>query len=85
MNSTREILTRSTTSRKLWILRRRYAEAKSTFDRALTFEPNNPAAKAERACVEVEWKADPGPLHQVLDEIRATNPVPLPKIARMGG
>src|SRR5438046_7714543 len=60
---------------------RRYAEQKSTLDRMLTVEPNNVAAKAERAFVEVDWKADTGPLHQLIDEIRATNPAAMPKIA----
>ena len=60
---------------------RRYAEQKSMFDRILTIEPNNLEAKAERAFVDVNWKADTGPLHQLIDEIRATNPAALPKIA----
>src|SRR5262249_41643988 len=59
---------------------RRYAEQKSTFDRILAIEPNNLGAKAERACVEVDWKADTRPLHQLLDEIRAKNPAATPKI-----
>jgi tetratricopeptide (TPR) repeat protein len=59
---------------------RRYAEQKSKFDRILTIEPNNLGAKAERAFVEVDWKADTGPLHQVIDEVRATNPAAMPKI-----
>jgi TolB-like protein/tRNA A-37 threonylcarbamoyl transferase component Bud32/Tfp pilus assembly protein PilF len=61
---------------------RRYAEQKSILDRILTIEPNNLGAKAERAFVEVDWKADTGPLHQLVDEIRATNPAAIPKIAR---
>ena len=60
---------------------RRYAEQKSKFDRILTIEPDNFGAKAERAFVDVNWKADTGPLHQLIDEIRATNPAAMPKIA----
>jgi serine/threonine protein kinase/Tfp pilus assembly protein PilF len=60
---------------------RRYAEQKSKLDRALTVEPNNVEVKAERASVEVDWKADTGPLHQLIDEIRATNSAAVPKIA----
>jgi serine/threonine-protein kinase len=59
---------------------RRYAEQKSKLDRALTIAPNDVAVKAERALLEVDWKADTGPLHQVIDEIRATNPAAMPKI-----
>src|SRR4029450_10027652 len=54
---------------------------KFKLDRALTIEPNNFALKAERAFVEVHWKADTRPLHQLIDEIRATNPAAMPKIA----
>jgi serine/threonine-protein kinase len=60
---------------------RRYAEQKSKLDRALTVAPNDVILKADRASVEVAWKADTGPLHQVIDEIRATNPAAMPKIA----
>jgi len=60
---------------------RRYAEQKSMLDRMLSIEPNNLEVKAERAFVEVDWKADTGPLHQMIDEIRTTNPAAMPKIA----
>jgi serine/threonine-protein kinase len=60
---------------------RRYAEQKSKFDRILAIEPNDLEAKAWRACVELNWKADTGPLHQLIDEIRTTNPAAMPKIA----
>ncbi len=60
---------------------RRYAEQKSNFDRILAIEPNNLAVKAERAFVEVNWKADTGPLRQLIDDVRATNPAALPQMA----
>jgi serine/threonine protein kinase/TolB-like protein/Tfp pilus assembly protein PilF len=60
---------------------RRYAEQKSKLDRALTIEPNDVWTKVERAFVELDWKADTGRLHQVIDEIRAANPAATPKIA----
>jgi TolB-like protein/predicted Ser/Thr protein kinase len=52
---------------------RRYAEQKSTFDRILAIEPNNLKMKAWRAFVEVNSKADTGPLRQLIDDVRATN------------
>jgi serine/threonine protein kinase/tetratricopeptide (TPR) repeat protein len=58
----------------------RYVEQKSMFDRALALEPNNLDLKAEREEVELNWKADPRPLHQFLDSIRATNPGATPNI-----
>jgi TolB-like protein/Tfp pilus assembly protein PilF len=60
---------------------RRYAEQRSNFDRILAIEPNDLTAKAERAFVEVNWKADTGPLRELIDDIRATNPAALPQIA----
>jgi serine/threonine protein kinase/tetratricopeptide (TPR) repeat protein len=60
---------------------RRYAEQKSKLDRALTVAPNDVRLKADRAFVELDWKADTGLLHQLIDEIRATNPAAMPKIA----
>jgi TolB-like protein/predicted Ser/Thr protein kinase len=53
---------------------RRYAEQQSTFDRILAIEPNNLEAKAWRAFMEVQWKADLGLLRQLIDDVRATNP-----------
>jgi serine/threonine protein kinase/tetratricopeptide (TPR) repeat protein len=63
-----------------YAFQRRYAEQKSTFDRILTIEPTDLGAKAERAFVEVDWKADTHLLHQLIDEIRATNPATMPKV-----
>src|SRR5437588_1689046 len=59
---------------------RRYAEQKSTLDRMLAIEPNDVEAKAWRASVELNWKADTRPFHQLIDEIRAANPAAIPKI-----
>jgi serine/threonine-protein kinase len=61
---------------------RRYAEQKSMLDRILAIEPNDVQVKAQRAGVELNWKADTRPLHQLIDEIRATNPAAMPQIAR---
>jgi serine/threonine protein kinase/Tfp pilus assembly protein PilF len=55
-------------------LLRRYAETKTMLDRILTIEPNNLEVKAARAFVELDWKADTRPLHQLIEEVRATNP-----------
>jgi len=60
--------------------RRRYAEQKSMLDRALALDPNNLDLKGEREAVDLDWKADPRPLHQWLDSIRAANPGATPNI-----
>jgi serine/threonine protein kinase/tetratricopeptide (TPR) repeat protein len=60
---------------------RRYAEEKSILDRALAIEPNHAGIKVVRANVDLDWKADTQPLHQVIDEIRAGNPASVRGIA----
>jgi TolB-like protein/Tfp pilus assembly protein PilF len=60
---------------------RRYADAKSAWDRLLTITPDDVIAKAERAMVDLEWKGDTRPLHQMIDAIRATNPAAVQRIA----
>jgi serine/threonine protein kinase/tetratricopeptide (TPR) repeat protein len=60
---------------------RRYAQQKSKLEGLLIVEPNNVEAETGLACVEVHWKADTGPLHQLIDQIRKANPTAIPKIA----
>ena len=55
-------------------LLRRSAETESLLNRILTIEPNNLEVKAARAFVELDWKADTQPLHQLIQEVRTTNP-----------
>ena len=62
-------------------LLRRFAEQKSVLDRALAIDPNNVDIKLERATVDFYWKADPRPLHQMVDSIRAKNPAATRDIA----
>ena len=81
MSSTRATLTRSTRSALSYGSFRRYAEQKSKFDRTLGVEPNDLEAKASAHSWKWIGKADTGPLHQLIDEIRATNPAAMPKIA----
>ena len=59
----------------------RYAEEASLLDRALAIEPNHLETKDVRALLEVEWKADTQPLHKMIKEIRARNPVGMRAIA----
>src|SRR5437660_149697 len=60
---------------------RRYAVEKSTYERILTFEPNDPVTKSMHAFVELDSKADTQPLHEVTDSIRDKNPAALSSIA----
>lgn len=52
-------------------LSRRYIEQIAALDRCLAVDPNDTGSKLARARVELEWKADPRPLHQMIDSIRA--------------
>jgi serine/threonine-protein kinase len=60
---------------------RRYAEARSACNRALTIAPDDVETKLGLADVEFDWKADTRPLHQLIDSVRATNPGAIPDIA----
>jgi len=60
---------------------RRYAEEKSTFERILAFEPNDPVTRSLHAFVELDSKADTRPLHEVTDSIRDKNPAALSSVA----
>jgi tetratricopeptide (TPR) repeat protein len=53
---------------------RRYAEAITAFDRALSIVPNDIQTHVERARLYLCWKADIRPLHQTIDAILAQEP-----------
>ncbi len=63
------------------ILQQRFGEAKATLRRAFTFEPDDPETRGAIAWIDLEWKADPRPLHQLIDALRAEHTVPLARIA----
>jgi TolB-like protein/Tfp pilus assembly protein PilF len=60
---------------------RRYTDAKSAWDRLLAITPDDVTAKAERAMVDLDWKGDTRPLHQMIGAILATNPAAVQRIA----
>jgi serine/threonine-protein kinase len=60
---------------------RRYADQKSALARALAIFPDDIETRLEHAEMEFAQKADPRPLHEMLDSIRATNPAAIPGIA----
>ena len=59
----------------------RYTDAKSAWARLLAITPDDATAKASRAMVDLDWKGDTRPLHQMIDAIRATNPAAVQSIA----
>jgi len=60
---------------------RRYAEARSACDRALAIAPDDVESKLGLADVQFDWKADPRPLHELIESVRASSPATLPDIA----
>jgi serine/threonine-protein kinase len=60
---------------------RSYADEEVILDRMLAIEPNDVQTKVARAWVQLNWKADTRPLHQLIDSIRATNTLAIPDIA----
>jgi serine/threonine protein kinase/tetratricopeptide (TPR) repeat protein len=55
-------------------LLQRYSDEATTLERALAIKPDDLNTKVARALMEVDWKADTRPLHQLIEEIRAKNP-----------
>ncbi|MGE5208171.1 MAG: protein kinase domain-containing protein [Alphaproteobacteria bacterium] len=62
-------------------LLRRYAAEAAVLDRCLAIDPNDVDTRVARARLDLEWKADPRPLHQFIDSIRAENPAAVTTIA----
>jgi serine/threonine-protein kinase len=60
---------------------RRYADEEALLDRLLAIQPNDVDTKVSRALVELDWKANTRPLHQVMDEIRAKEPDAIQAVA----
>jgi serine/threonine-protein kinase len=60
---------------------RRYSDVAAVLDRALAIKPDDVETRVERALVELDWKADMRPLHQIIDSIRAENPAGIQSVA----
>jgi serine/threonine protein kinase/TolB-like protein len=59
----------------------RYAEQQLWLGRVLAFEPSDAGTKLILAQVDLEWRADTQPLHQMMNSVRATNPGVVPSMA----
>lgn len=60
---------------------RRYAEMAAVLDRALAIVPSDGDTKVMRALVDLDWRADPRPLHSTIETILAENPAATPIFA----
>ena len=60
---------------------RRYVDEEALLDRMLAIQPKDVDTKVSRALVELDWKANTRPLHQVMGEIRAKEPDAIQSVA----
>jgi serine/threonine-protein kinase len=62
-------------------LLRRYTEEAAVLARCLAVNPNDTDTKIARAALDLDWKADPRPMHQLIESIRAENPAAVAIVA----
>jgi serine/threonine-protein kinase len=60
---------------------RHYRETAAVLDRALEIKPDDIETRVIRALLELDWKADPRPLHQAIDAVLAKNPAEIKTVA----
>ena len=60
---------------------RRYREEKATLQRVLEITPDDVAAAAALAYVDLSWRADTAPLHQFIDRLRTERPSAIADVA----
>jgi TolB-like protein/Tfp pilus assembly protein PilF len=53
---------------------RRFADAAAILDRAIALVPDNALSITQRAALDLEWRADPKPLHIAIEKAVARNP-----------
>src|SRR5205809_2820532 len=59
---------------------RRYKETAATLDDVLAITPKDVTSKVQRAWVDLQWRADPKPLHMTIETILAQDPSAVPAI-----
>jgi len=60
---------------------RRYRETAAVLDRAIAIKPDDIETRVIRALLELDWKADPRPLHQAIDAVLAKDPADVKTVA----
>jgi TolB-like protein/Tfp pilus assembly protein PilF len=76
----RNVLTLQQTALSYAVLRR-YADEAAVLEGALAVQPTDIDSKIARALVELDWKADTRPLHQLIDDMRAENPAEIQSVS----
>jgi adenylate cyclase len=60
---------------------RRWPDTAAVLDRALAITPDDVETRTQRALVDLLWKADPQPLHQAVERVRAEQPASIDRAA----
>jgi len=60
---------------------RRYSDMANALDRVLAIKPDDVETKAGRALIELNWKGDTRPLHQMIDVVRTKDPAAIKIVA----
>src|SRR5947207_3035035 len=60
---------------------RRYADRKAVLDRVLAIVPGDVGTRVQRSLIELEWRADPKPLHETIATLLAQEPASIPELA----
>src|SRR5581483_6370343 len=60
---------------------RRYGDEEAILDRALALEPSDVQTKVTRAFVDLDWKANTRPVHQLIHELGAEDPGAIRSVA----
>jgi TolB-like protein/tRNA A-37 threonylcarbamoyl transferase component Bud32/Tfp pilus assembly protein PilF len=57
-----------------YLFMRRFAEEAAILDRALALDPKDGGSRVLRASVDLDWRADPKPLHEICEAFMNENP-----------
>src|SRR5437899_2820501 len=60
---------------------RRYADRKAVLDRVLTIVPGDVGTRVQRSLIELDWHADPKPLHETIATVLAQEPASISELA----
>jgi TolB-like protein/class 3 adenylate cyclase/Tfp pilus assembly protein PilF len=60
---------------------RRYADRKAVLDRVLAIVPGDVATRCQRSLIELDWHADPKPLHETIATVLAQEPASIRELA----
>src|SRR5207245_10920068 len=60
---------------------RRYSDRKAVLDRVLAIVPGDVGTRAQRSLIELDWHADPKPLHETIATVLAQEPASISELA----